>query len=134
MRGLTSSRPSHTLAYLALAALALQIALSITAPGLAAWSPAHAHITLDGRDHPHTHAWERPALGLQTRIPGHEADNHSQSEPAPSSDVGGAGAAIALPVAEVLLALAGMTLLTRLLTAPQLFGVAFAPVTPPPRG
>ena len=134
MRGLTSNRPSVTLAYLALAALAFQIALSISAPGVAAWSPAHSHITLDGRDHTHVHAWERLVLGAQSRIPEHEADDHPRSEPAPSSDLGVAGGAIALPAVVALLAMAGLVVLARLDTVPAFRGAAFVPVTPPPRG
>lgn len=133
MRGLSSNRPSPALAYAALAALAFQIALSLTAPGLAAWSPGHGHLTLDGRDHPHVHAWE-PAPSAQSRVPGHEADNHSQSEPAPASDLGVAGATVALPAAVVLLAVAGLAVLARLVTVPAFPGVAFVPATPPPRG
>lgn len=133
MRGLTSNRPSATLACLALAALAFQIALSISAPGVAAWSPAHAHATLDGRDHAHVHPWDG-APSAPSRIPGHEADNHSQSEPVPARDLGMAGAAVALPAAAVLLSMAGMAVLARLAAVPAFRGVAFVPATPPPRG
>ena len=135
MRGLTSGRPSATLAYVALAVLAFQIALGITAPGFAAWSPAHSHVTLDGRDHAHAHPWD-VALGAQSRIPGHEADDHSQSEsaPAPSRDFGIAGAAIALPAAVLLLTMAGIAFLARLVATPVFRGAAFVPATPPPRG
>ncbi|RJQ11703.1 MAG: hypothetical protein C4558_02990 [Dehalococcoidia bacterium] len=118
---------------MALAAIALQIALSLTAPGFAAWSPAHAHITLDGRDHAHVHVWE-PTASAQNRIPGHEADNHAQSVPAPSRDLGVAGAAIALPAAVILFATAGVAVLTRLAAAPLLRAAAPVPITPPPRG
>lgn len=133
MSGLTTNRPSAALAYVALGAIALQIALSLTAPGFAAWSPAHAHITLDGRDHAHVHPWDTTP-STESRIPGHEGDNHSQSEAAPSRDLGVAGAAIALPAAALLIALAGLVVLARLLTAPVLRDVAFIPATPPPRG
>ena len=121
------------LAYVALAVLALQIALGIAAPGFAAWSPAHSHVTLDGRDHAHAHPWD-VALGAQSRIPGHEADDHSQSESTPSRDFGIAGAAIALPAAVLLLATAGVAVLARLVATPAYRGAAFVPATPPPRG
>ncbi len=133
MSGLTTNRPSAALACVALAAIALQIALSLTAPGFATWSPAHTHITLDGRDHAHAHPWDA-APSTESRIPGREGDGHSRSEAAPSRDLGVAGASIALPAAALLLALAGLVVLARLLTAPVLRDIAFIPATPPPRG
>lgn len=133
MRGLTFGRPSATLAYLALAALAFQIALSISAPGVAAWSPSHAHITLDGRDHSHLHVWDRP-LGVPAPTSEHQADDHPRSEPAPANDLGVAGGAIALPVAVALRSTPGLAVLARLSSIPALRDAIPLPATPPPRG
>ncbi len=133
MRGLTFHRPSATLAYLALAALAFQIALSISAPGVAAWSPSHTHITLDGRDHSHLHAWER-AMRLPAPIAEHQGDDHPRSEPAPASDLGVAGGAIALPAAAALRSTPGLAVLARLIGVPALRDAIPLPATPPPRG
>lgn len=131
MHGLTSPRPSAALACLALAAIAFQVALSLTAPGLAAWSPAHAHVSLDGRDHAHVHAWDGLTSGTGAA---RQATGRPQSEPAPSTDLGLAGAAIALPAALGLLAIAGVALAARPEAAPALRGIALVPVAPPPRG
>lgn len=133
MRGLTFGRPSATLAYLALAALAFQIALSISAPGVAAWSPSHAHITLDGRDHSHLHVWDHP-LGVPAPISEHQVDDHPRSEPAPASDLGVAGGAIALPVAIALRSTPGLAILASLSSVLTLRGALPRPATPPPRG
>ncbi|MBM4410474.1 MAG: hypothetical protein FJ037_03960 [Chloroflexi bacterium] len=132
MRGTVVYRPSSTLAYLALAAIVLQIALSLTAPGFAAWSPAHTHITLDGRDHAHVHPWDATP-GTENRIPADEGDNHSQSEAAPSRDLGVAGAAIAILAVVLLVAMAGLVVLARLIIEPVLREIASTPATPPPR-
>lgn len=127
MLGTKSERPSQTLAYLALAALGLQLLLGIAAPGVAAWSPAHAHITLDGRPHAHTHAWDGVALGTA------EAGATAQTESAPSYERGLA-TAVALPGAIVLLALVGAFFLAQSLASPIARGFALVPTPPPPRG
>jgi hypothetical protein len=127
MLGTKSGRPSQTLAYLALAALGLQLLLGIAAPELAAWSPAHTHITIDGRPHAHTHAWDGAALGVS------EAGENSQAESAPSYERGLA-MAVALPAAFVLLAIAGAFFLAQTLASPITRGFAVVPTLPPPRG
>ncbi|TAJ18991.1 MAG: hypothetical protein EPO65_07830 [Dehalococcoidia bacterium] len=121
-----SGRPSQTLAYLALAALGLQLLLGVVAPDVAAWSPAHTHISLDGRPHAHAHLWEAPgAAATEDGVPA--------SQPAPSYE-GGLAAAIVLPVAVVMLLVAGTFILAYLATRPVPISLAAVPNTPPPRG
>lgn len=127
MLGTKSGRPSQTLAYIALAALGLQLLLGIAAPGLAAWSPAHTHITLDGRPHAHAHAWDGAALGAS------EGGATSQTESAPSYERGLA-MAVALPAALVLLAITGAFFLAHPLASPLARGIVLVPTPPPPRG
>lgn len=127
MRGRRSGHPSQALAYLALAALGLQLLLGIAAPDIAAWSPAHTHISLDGRTHAHVHVWDASAGALaEEGVPG-------QSQSAPSYE-GGLAAAVALPAAVVMLLIAGTFFLASLATRPIPLCLAVAPATPPPRG
>ncbi len=122
-----SGRPSQTLAYLALAALGLQLLLGIAAPDIAAWSPGHSHLTLDGRPHPHTHVWDTSSATSS------EPSAPPQSQPAPSYE-GGLAAAVALPAAVVMLLIAGTFFRAPRSTMDVPLDLAAVPTTPPPRG
>lgn len=119
------SRPSPALAYLALAALGLQLLLGVAAPGFAAWSPTHSHVSLDGRIHAHVHAWEH--------APASDAAGPSQTEAAPANE-GGITTAVALPAALALVAIAGALVLARVPAVSGYRAIPSLPATPPPRG
>jgi len=123
-----SARPSPALAYLVLAVIGLQSLLRIGAPGFAAWSFEHAHLSVDGRAHAHVHPWDRGALSGGSQQP----DGPARTVSVPSSEV--SSAVVALPAAIVLIALSGAFFVANSLGAPAYRGVVPLPVTPPPRG
>lgn len=123
---ITSARPAPALAYLVLVALSLHLLLGIVAPGVAAWSPGHAHVSLDGRAYPHSHAWDR-----EPTFPG-DTDEHSRTRSAPSNE-GDSTVALALPAAIILVTLAGAFFLTRETGQPRFRSISAVPATPPPQ-
>lgn len=121
------ARHLSLLGYLVLAAMGLRLLLSIGAPGFAAWSLDHAHLSLDGRAHPHVHAWER------TSGPGTaEPSAPPLTQPAPASEV--SATVVALPAVVVLLVLSGAFFLATSPGRPRYLGLRSLPATPPPRG
>ncbi len=109
-----------------LSALSLHLLLGIVAPGLAAWSPGHAHVSLDGRVYPHSHAWDSGSAS-----PG-DSDEHSRTRSAPSNE-GDSTVSLALPAAIILVTLAGAFFLTRETGLPRFRSVPAMPATPPPQ-
>jgi hypothetical protein len=123
---MTSARPAPALAYLVLVALSLHLLLGIVAPGIAAWSPGHAHVSLDGRVYPHSHAWDSGSAS-----PG-DSDEHSRTKSAPSNE-GDSTVSLALPTSIILVTLAGAFVLTRETGLPRFRSISTVPTTPPPQ-